>query len=147
MRGGGRETRGYEPFALHQIVFFQIFEFQVISNVSAHRHVISANFNLWLLAQRKFLQRIFTITVTTRMTHDRVVIFGTQTQLVNTFVESKWVWAVRSNSSTETDQSLNAATPPIPISLQYRGTYRGTSLIRNSAPLGPYRRPMPGDLW
>ena len=25
--------------------------------------------------------------------------------------------------------------------------YRGTSLIRNSAPLGPYSSPMPRDLW
>ena len=25
--------------------------------------------------------------------------------------------------------------------------YRGTSLIRNSAPLGPYRRTMPRALW
>ena len=25
--------------------------------------------------------------------------------------------------------------------------YRGTSLIRNNPPLGPYSRPMPGALW
>jgi len=28
-----------------------------------------------------------------------------------------------------------------------RGVYRGTSLIRNSAPLGPYSRNMPRALW
>ena len=32
--------------------------------------------------------------------------------------------------------------------LKMRGwLYRGTSLIRNSAPLGPYSRTMPGALW
>jgi hypothetical protein len=35
------------------------------------------------------------------------------------------------------------ATSPPPID----ATYRGTSLIRNSAPLGPYSRTMPRALW
>ena len=33
--------------------------------------------------------------------------------------------------------------PDVPVHL----AYRGTSLIRNSAPLGPYSRTMPRPLW
>ena len=31
--------------------------------------------------------------------------------------------------------------------MRNKGPYRGTSLIKNSAPLGPYSSPMPRPLW
>ena len=42
--------------------------------------------------------------------------------------------------------TLQPGTSPLP-SLESRRPYRGTSLIRNSPPLGPHSRTMPRLLW
>ena len=51
------------------------------------------------------------------------------------------VFALNERVSTQDPLSLSAS------DAHTHECYRGTSLIRNSPPLGPYSRPMPRNLW
>jgi len=55
-------------------------------------------------------------------------------ETVETFVESVNFWRVLLLLRAHTCENCS-------------NQYRGTSLIRNSAPVGPYSSPMPRDLW
>ena len=57
-------------------------------------------------------------------------------------------WTARAPVMTpEASAPAGDATPAVEPEAALKPPYRGTSLIRNRRPLGPYRRTMPRALW
>jgi len=67
------------------------------------------------------------------------------TALSLTLLNAKQVYTIRCREVTENNSTLVEFTSDFSVR-SFLG-YRGTSLVRNRRPLGPYSSPMPGALW